>query len=594
MDINAQAWGSPEEGKVVVYISRRAHDAIYQHGASYPQREVGGILVGDYRQDESGKYRVWISGVVEARAAPGDRTEMVFDGQAWQQIVSDTRARYPGQKVVGWYHTHPGFGVFLSSDDVGSHTLAFSQPWQIAAVYDPVNGRLGFFGWEGSEIKAIKGFYTFEEPAEKPKVSLPTGRVPVRQPRATSAVRPVVVVSLIAGLAAVALGVLLVFGWLSGGMTPPLASRPSQLDQTACFRCDNVTYEYLFLRGEDGIEVKLKTWMASRERTRSLGRLPLDKLTKEGTVVAGTSVVLGQPITTPKCSSGNCIGRLEIPVTVTGSAPLTRILASDIRADGTLSEWQVASYAGLSPFDKSVSFGAGDTVFRYCFRKQDGKVKVQMMVCRYSAGSQSVICDPVRHMNDLEPPFGQVLGDAGQPKITSYSAGNQNIGRLEVPVIIGEGNKRTIRVFAAEISATGDLSGWKEVLPEMTNQQAPTGPLRFDRSVSFRDGDKAYEYYLRKEGGSVKVQLVVWKWGEGAQKATFEGTRELKDIRLEGGQVVESMEQPTISGCQSGFGDCARMLEIKLTTSKHGIQATRVFVAGINSDGTLKEWEQKE
>jgi proteasome lid subunit RPN8/RPN11 len=58
----------------------------------------------------------------------------------------------PDHQIVGWHHTHPGFGIFLSRHDEFFHRNFFSQPWQVALVVDPQRGELGFFQWLDGEI----------------------------------------------------------------------------------------------------------------------------------------------------------------------------------------------------------------------------------------------------------------------------------------------------------------------------------------------------------------------------------------------------------------------------------------------------------
>lgn len=40
----------------------------------------------------------------------------------------------PGKRIVGWYHSHPRFGIFLSAHDIAIQTVYFGQPWQVAYV----------------------------------------------------------------------------------------------------------------------------------------------------------------------------------------------------------------------------------------------------------------------------------------------------------------------------------------------------------------------------------------------------------------------------------------------------------------------------
>ena len=59
---------------------------------------------------------------------------------------------HPEQQIVGWYHSHPGFGIFLSEHDLFIHRNFFSGAAQIALVVDPLQGHEGVFGWQGDEI----------------------------------------------------------------------------------------------------------------------------------------------------------------------------------------------------------------------------------------------------------------------------------------------------------------------------------------------------------------------------------------------------------------------------------------------------------
>jgi hypothetical protein len=56
--------------------------------------------------------------------------------------------RYPNDRIVGWYHSHPGFGIFLSEMDQFIHDNFFNEAWQIAYVDDPIDGDRGVFVWE--------------------------------------------------------------------------------------------------------------------------------------------------------------------------------------------------------------------------------------------------------------------------------------------------------------------------------------------------------------------------------------------------------------------------------------------------------------
>jgi len=47
--------------------------------------------------------------------------------------------------IIGWYHSHPGYGIFISDIDLRTQTTFFTQPFHVALVVDPINREYGFF-----------------------------------------------------------------------------------------------------------------------------------------------------------------------------------------------------------------------------------------------------------------------------------------------------------------------------------------------------------------------------------------------------------------------------------------------------------------
>ena len=64
--------------------------------------------------------------------------------------------------IVGWYHTHPGFGIFLSGMDQFIHRHFFTQIWHVAFVLDPLSRKSGFFCWNRGHTDVDK--YSFPWP----------------------------------------------------------------------------------------------------------------------------------------------------------------------------------------------------------------------------------------------------------------------------------------------------------------------------------------------------------------------------------------------------------------------------------------------
>ncbi len=52
-------------------------------------------------------------------------------------------------RIVGWWHSHPGFGCFLSRTDLHTQEFFFPESYQVALVVDPIKDELEFFTLDG-------------------------------------------------------------------------------------------------------------------------------------------------------------------------------------------------------------------------------------------------------------------------------------------------------------------------------------------------------------------------------------------------------------------------------------------------------------
>ena len=96
------------------------------------------MLIGDVYHDGRGAY-LDIQAAIAAEHTRNEDTQVTFTPESWIQVTSQVKdSTYPGLRIVGWYHTHPRFGIFLSDRDRFIQSTSFSQPWATALVVDPV------------------------------------------------------------------------------------------------------------------------------------------------------------------------------------------------------------------------------------------------------------------------------------------------------------------------------------------------------------------------------------------------------------------------------------------------------------------------
>jgi proteasome lid subunit RPN8/RPN11 len=59
-------------------------------------------------------------------------------------------------RIVGWWHSHPGFGCFLSTTDVKTQKYFFPESYQVALVVDPVDDDSQFYTLDENSEKGYK------------------------------------------------------------------------------------------------------------------------------------------------------------------------------------------------------------------------------------------------------------------------------------------------------------------------------------------------------------------------------------------------------------------------------------------------------
>lgn len=140
-----------------IFIPRRVLQTIVDYSASDLAHEVGGFLIGDLYVHRGVQY-IEIEGYIEAEHAVQSAASLRFTHDTFASRTRKMVREFPDRKVVGWHHTHPGYGVFLSTTDTYTHKTHFNLPWLVALVVDPKAGTLGFFQWQGTILKPC-GFY---------------------------------------------------------------------------------------------------------------------------------------------------------------------------------------------------------------------------------------------------------------------------------------------------------------------------------------------------------------------------------------------------------------------------------------------------
>lgn len=173
----ARLWRADSEngsvpGWPAIFITQEAYRQINAHAESDMSHEVGGMLIGYARQTPEGQPYVIVEAQLPAQHVDQGPAHLTFTSDTLTDLLNRQEDLYPDMRVVGWFHTHPGLSVFLSSYDVWLHTNFFPKPWHVALVIDPVANRAGFFRYAQGQADALDprnyvGFYELHDAGDR-------------------------------------------------------------------------------------------------------------------------------------------------------------------------------------------------------------------------------------------------------------------------------------------------------------------------------------------------------------------------------------------------------------------------------------------
>ena len=138
----------PADGPLLVFLEEACMANMRQHAEQDILREQAGILCGQAYLSE-GRHYVAVESAI-AIDTLSDAAHFRFHQNSWQDMWPHLEK---SSNIIGWYHTHPAMGIFLSATDLRTQQLYFSSPWQIAVVIDPISRGIGiFYGMLGAKL----------------------------------------------------------------------------------------------------------------------------------------------------------------------------------------------------------------------------------------------------------------------------------------------------------------------------------------------------------------------------------------------------------------------------------------------------------
>jgi proteasome lid subunit RPN8/RPN11 len=156
------AYGEPQEADLTIFVDLDVLADMEDHAHSNTSVELGGVLLGGCHHDERGQPFFVITDSLRAAHYESTKGSFKFTHDTWSEITRQ-RDQFPAEiQMVGWYHTHPDWGVFLSGMDMFICDNFFNKKLDIAYVIDPCRGDRAMFQWTGDPRQRVRrtgGFF---------------------------------------------------------------------------------------------------------------------------------------------------------------------------------------------------------------------------------------------------------------------------------------------------------------------------------------------------------------------------------------------------------------------------------------------------
>jgi len=128
---------------IPMLLSKRAEERIRNHCTENVDSEAMGLMVGNIYFDKDIEYAL-IKDIVTS-PLHCNAVHVAFDHDAIENLAMELDGLGFDYLILGWYHSHPGHGCFMSDTDIKTQASCFSSPHSCALVFDPVNREMAFY-----------------------------------------------------------------------------------------------------------------------------------------------------------------------------------------------------------------------------------------------------------------------------------------------------------------------------------------------------------------------------------------------------------------------------------------------------------------
>jgi len=149
--------------KAEMYLFKTAEEKVRNHALSKVKEglEVMGFLLGEVFTHQGVEYTVVRD--VATTDLEATSVSVRFDPEGFEALFASLECARLRYVLVGWYHSHPGHGCFLSSTDISTQKGMFDRPYHTALVVDPVRKEMDAFCLSDGEVLRRKFLVYWDE-----------------------------------------------------------------------------------------------------------------------------------------------------------------------------------------------------------------------------------------------------------------------------------------------------------------------------------------------------------------------------------------------------------------------------------------------
>src|SRR6266704_3050917 len=93
----------------IIVMEAEVARKIRQHARTSMKAEVCGVLIGSMDEE-----RMVVEACIAGINAAQGGAHVTFTQDTWEHIYKIKDKQYADEEIVGWYHSHLGFGVFVA------------------------------------------------------------------------------------------------------------------------------------------------------------------------------------------------------------------------------------------------------------------------------------------------------------------------------------------------------------------------------------------------------------------------------------------------------------------------------------------------